>query len=80
MITREDIAMYNPDAVMWDGFDEAIIGMTTNGHVVYDISKIHELLMANSDMTLDDAIDYAEYNILCAYVGEFTPVHMTTLK
>ena len=80
MITREDIAMYNPDAVMWDGFDEAIIGMTTNGHVVYDISKIHELLMANSDMTLDEAIDYAEYNILCAYVGEFTPIHMTTLK
>ena len=80
MITREDIAMYNPDAAMWDGFDEAIIGMTTNGHVVYDISKIHELLMANSDMTLDEAIDYAEYNILCAYVGEFTPIHMTTLK
>jgi hypothetical protein len=80
MITREDIAMYNPDAIMWDGFDEAIIGMTTNGHVVYDISKIHELLMANGEMTLDEAIDYAEYNILCAHVGEFTPVHMTTLK
>jgi hypothetical protein len=80
MITREDIAQYNPDAVMWDDLDEAIIGMTTNGQVVYDISKIHELLMANGDMTLDDAIDYAEYNILCAYVGEFTPVHITTLK
>jgi hypothetical protein len=80
MITREDIAMYNPDAIMWDGLDEAIIGMTTNGSVVYDISKIHLLLMASSDMTLDEAIDYAEYNILCAHVGEFTPVHMTTLK
>jgi hypothetical protein len=80
MITREDIAMYNPDAIMWDGLDEAIIGMTTNGHVVYDISKIHELLMANSDMTLDEAIDYAEYNILSTHVGEFTPIHMTTLK
>jgi len=80
MITREDIAMYNPDAVMWDGFDEAIIGMTTNGSVVYDISKIHLLLMANGEMTLDEAIDYAEYNILCAHVGDFTPVHITTLK
>jgi hypothetical protein len=24
-------------------------------------------------------IEYVEYNILCAYVGEFTPIHITTI-
>lgn len=71
------VSEYNPDAVLWDDLDDAIIGITTNGHAVYDIYKIHEILMSNSDMTLDEAIDYAEYNILCAHVGEFTPIHIS---
>jgi hypothetical protein len=24
-------------------------------------------------------IDYVEFNILCAYVGEFTPIHITSI-
>lgn len=76
-MTREIISEYNPDAILWDGLDSAIIGISTNGNVVYDISKIHEILMERHDMELDEAIDYAEYNILCTHVGEFTPIHIT---
>jgi len=79
MTIRERIAEYNPDAIMWDDLDEAVIGMTTNGHAVYDVNIIHEILMKTTEMTLDEAIDYTEYNILCAHVGEFTPVHITKL-
>lgn len=79
MSMRETIAEYNPEAVLWDGMDDAIIGITTNGHAVYETSKIHEILMRDSEMTLDDAIDYAEYNIFGAHVGEFTPIHVVLL-
>jgi hypothetical protein len=77
MSKREEVAQYNPDAILWDDLDDAIIGMTTNGQVVYSTHKIHEILMKTSDMTLDDAIDYAEYNIFGGYVGEFTPIHIS---
>ena len=29
-------------------------------------------------MTLDDAIEYLEYNVFCAYVGEGTPIYIDT--
>ena len=85
MDKREFIAQFNPDAVMWDGLDEAIIGLSTNGNVIYDVNKIQEILYVGwkedpkDDVTMDDVIEYVEYNILCAYVGEFTPIHITTI-
>lgn len=78
MTKRDWVAMFNPDAVMWDGFDDAVIGMTDNGNVAYDVTKIHEILESQG-MTIDEAIEFAEYNILCAHVGEFTPVHITLI-
>jgi len=79
MSMRESIAEYNEDAILWDGMDDALIGITTNGQAVYETSKIHEVLMRDSGMTLDDAIDYAEYNIFGAHVGDFTPIHVSLL-
>lgn len=71
----------NPDAIVWDGLDAAIIGISTKGNVVYDVSKIHQIifnqwLKDDKKTQMDDVIDYVEYNILTAYVGEFTPIHM----
>jgi hypothetical protein len=58
-----------------DGFDEAIIGVEERTCVVaYDIDKIIEILMR--DMTEDEAVEYFEFNILGAYVGEKTPVYI----
>jgi len=55
-MTREEIAEINPDALMCDGFDEAIIGMAERinlGPVVaYDVDKIIEILMR--DMEVDE--------------------------
>lgn len=85
MDKREFIAQFNPDAIMWDDLDDAIVGLTTNGVVVYDVNKIQEVLYAGwkkdptDDVTMDDVIDYVEYNILCAYVGDFTPIHITSI-
>lgn len=71
---REHIAEVNPDAVLWDGLDEALVGVSDCGKAVYDIYKM-ELIFAR-DMSFEDASEHVSYNILEAYVGEFTPIHV----
>jgi len=62
-----------------DGFDEAIIGVEERaGVVAYDIDKIIEILMR--EMTEDEAVEYFEFNILGAYVGEKTPVYIKIVR
>ena len=59
-------------------FDEAILGVAERigmeSVVAYDTDKIIEIL--SRDMPEDDALEYFEYNILGAYVGDRTPVYI----
>jgi hypothetical protein len=48
--------------------------------VVYDADKCIELLLADSDMTTDDAWEYFEFNVEGAWVGEGTPVFMRRIS
>ena len=57
-----------------DGFDEAIIGVSTDIRLVYSIDKIIESLM--KDMSEDDALDYFYFNIDGAYLGDKTPIYI----
>lgn len=41
---------------------------------VYSYDKILDILMIEDGMTEREAIDYIEYNIAGAYVGERTPI------
>jgi hypothetical protein len=56
-----------------EGFDDALIGVWSEGRLVYSIDKIIEILMAQ-DMSEQEAIAFYEFNIECAYVGERTPI------
>ena len=56
-----------------DGFDDAIIGFDRNSfRVVYSVTKVIAIL--EKEMGADDAIEYFEYNVESAYVGERTPI------
>ena len=61
-------------------FDEAIIGVSERigepSVIAYDTTKIVEVL--SRSMTVDEAYEYFEFNILGAYVGHKTPVFITT--
>ena len=64
-----------------DGFDDAIVGEAIQANkrfLVYDKKKI--LLLLQRDMSEEDAVEYFEYNIACAYVGENTPAIITEYK
>jgi hypothetical protein len=71
------IAEDYPELLTLDGFDEAILGVVERCDllvVCYDRSKILDILMR--DMNLDEAMEYFEFNILGAYMGEHTPVYL----
>jgi hypothetical protein len=81
-MTREEIAEVNPDALLCDGFDDAIIGMAERinlGPVVaYSVSKIIDIMVERDGMSYEEAIDFYDYNILGSWMGENTPVFITT--
>ena len=62
-----------------EGFDKAIIGQTYDMAVqeerlIYSFEKIVAILVARDRMTSDEALEYIEFNIEGAYVGEQTPI------
>jgi hypothetical protein len=74
------ISEEHPDLLTIDGFDEAVIGVVERAGllaVCYDRSKILNILMR--DMNETEAVEYYEYNILGAYMGESTPVYLDVM-
>ena len=60
-----------------DGFDEAIIGHEPNAdRFVYDRQKMIDVLVTQDEMSTEEAIEYLEYNVWGAYVGEHTPIYI----
>lgn len=69
-----------------DGFDGALIGIATVWQrtgddeakrvdtLIYDGDAIVTILIHQSGMSEEEAIEYISYNIESAYVGENTPV------
>ena len=56
-----------------DGFDDAVIGFEESSmRLIYSVSKCLEIL--EKDMSLEDAYEYFNYNVIGAYVGEETPI------
>jgi hypothetical protein len=58
-----------------DGFDNAVIGYDANSfRLIYSVSKCIDVLVEEQGMELDEAIEFFEYNVSGAYVGEKTPI------
>ena len=66
---------YEEDTVLTvDGYNQAIIGIDQNTtRLIYSYTKIIQILM--EDMTREEAIEYFEFNIQSAYLGDQTPIY-----
>jgi hypothetical protein len=76
MDRRAKITEVNPDAILWDDLDEAIIGIDVDNIAVYDIHKMELEIMKLHNCTFEEAVEWVDYNILSAYVGDQTPKHI----
>jgi len=56
-----------------DGFDDAIIGVDEKSYrLIYSVTKTIKILA--KDMEYEEAVEYFEFNVNCAYMGEKTPI------
>ena len=70
---RDLIIERNPEAILFDGLDECIIGMDLSNRIVYSYNKILKHFI-NGGMDDDTAIDWIDYNIFNLRLGEHTPI------
>ena len=74
----EKISEINPEALLADGFNNAILGMCLQfGQepvVAYDYEKCLEILEERDEMSRSEAEEYMEYNVIGAYMGMHSPV------
>ena len=58
-----------------DCFNDAVIGVDESSmRLIYSTSKCIEILMLQSEMLLDEAIEYFDFNVRGAYFGDKTPI------
>jgi hypothetical protein len=79
-----DIAELPEDALIMDGFDDCIIGTCdrfglSETVVAYDYDKVIKKLMEEG-MTDDEAVEFFEFNMLGAWVGDKTPVFIKIIS
>ena len=64
---------YDESFIVIDGFDDAIIGVEEKNMIlIYSVSKCLKIL--HLEMSDIDALEYFNFNISGAYVGEKTPI------
>ena len=76
---KDRIIEYNPEALLITGYDEALVGIVnrcgSSELALYSYKKLVEITQQEGeDMDIIDAIEYVDYNILGAYMGENTPM------
>ena len=73
---EDSVVFENPD------YDEAIIGVSHDGRVIYDMDLMVEHLMIHDGMTEMDAVDFIDYNTARSipYAGEYAPIIMYRLQ
>ena len=73
----EYLADYSPDALVMDEYIDALVGVTFEAggspRAVYDVDIILEIL-TDDGMTLEDAVDHLEYNIIGSCYSESHPI------
>jgi hypothetical protein len=70
----------DPDILLVDGFEEALIGTVqifSKTIALYDREKCIKILIDRDGMERDDAEEYFQFNVTGAFMGEHTPAFAT---
>lgn len=73
---KEQLAELNPDAVLWDGFDEALVGIASQFNTYLALYDYERMLAGLEVQGLDtfEAAEHLDYNVLGGYLGANTPL------
>lgn len=80
---KKQLAEINPEALLADGFEDALIGMGQRcGQptlAIYDCEACIKVLMRRDGMSREEAEEYLEFNSIGAWMGEHTPIWLVRL-
>ena len=83
-LRKEDLAEVNPNALLVNGLDEALIGF---GHqynsapvAIYDYDKCIDIFMRDNDWDYEHAMEWMQFNVVGAYMGKGTPIFITVFS
>lgn len=84
MNAEERLLEYGYDDVKYlvnESYDDALIGVSEDGRVIYDYDKMVDWLVDKYDWTDEEAVEWIEYNTIRAlpYFGEGAPIIMYSL-
>lgn len=81
-VILETLAEANPDALLFDGFEDALVGIARQQYkpplAVYDREKCLEILRTRDGMTHEEAEEMFSFNTEGAWLGEHTPLILTS--
>jgi len=71
-------SLENEQCLLADGFNDALVGITSGiePRAVYNVERMIDILVERDEMEYNDAVEYLEFNVIGAYVGEKTPVYV----
>lgn len=63
---REFFKENAPDSIIFDNpaFDNSIVGISSEGNIVYDLNKMVEELAADDNISTDEAFDFVSYDTM----------------
>ena len=78
MVNPKIRELLDEGALVFDNpaYDNSIIGQTFDGRAIYDIEAMAEELASDDEMTLEEVMDFIDYNAIRSlpYAGEKAPV------
>ena len=81
---KESIWEANEDALIADGFGLALIGFVEgcgrSTVALYDRNKCIDILINRDGMSYEEAVEYFDFNVVGAHMGNNTPLFATILK
>jgi hypothetical protein len=78
MVKPEVREKLDDDTLVFDNpaYDQSIIGQTFDGRAIYDVDAMAEELAADDEITLEEAMDFIDYNAIRSlpYAGDKAPL------
>lgn len=73
----EDVIIFNNYS-----YDNALIGVSEDNRAIYDYNKMVEWLMKEESWTVEEAIEWIDYNTIRAlpYMGDKAPIIMYPIE
>lgn len=71
---QTDTSYLPSGSIIFDEFKDAILGYDLNDQIVYSYDKCIDILINEQEMSLEDAVEWMDYNVIPITTEECKPI------